>query len=337
MRICKKLSFTQEFTERFQQCEAMKDEPIDTRDRYCSHVRKRDSNEKARMSTPSPDFDSIKQTNVYSVEFWSARDLAPLLGYAKWERFEGAIRRAMIACEKTGNPTEQHFPGAGKTSPMPHGGVKEVKDYALSRFACYLIAQNGDPRKKQIAAAQAYFAMSTRANEIHQIREDQEKRLTMRLKVSESFRQLDKTAQGAGVNSEMFGIFIDAGYLGLHRHTLQELKERKGIPQGEDYLDNITREELSAIDFKNVLTERKLQDDQVTGLDDASNAHYFVGDQIRQTIERIRQPMPEDMPTGPSIRKLVEERRRAAKKRLIKTQEQAAQPPLFDHSESDQT
>lgn len=280
-----------------------------------------------------PDFDSIKQTNVYNMEFWSARDLMPLLGYEKWERFDSTIKRAMIACEQTGNSVDNHFPGAGKMVQLGSKAERKVKDYHLSRFACYLIAQNGDPRKSEIAAAQVYFAISTRAHEMHQLREEQEKRLAMRLKVSESYKQLGEAAQNAGVQSETFGIFIDAGYLGLHRHTLQELKERKGIPESEDYLDRIGREELSAIDFKNVLTERKLKDDQVTGLDDASNAHYFVGDQIRQTIERIRQPMPEDMPTGPSIRKMVEERRRAAKKRKVKAQEQGDQPQLFNSPE----
>ncbi len=270
------------------------------------------------------------------MEFWSARDLGPLLGYAKWERFEGAIKRAMTACEKTGNNVQDHFPSAGKPIVGGKGAVQNTKDYHLSRFACYLIAQNGDPRKSEIAAAQVYFAVSTRAHEMHQLREEQEKRLAMRLKVSESYKHLGQAAQNAGVQSESFGIFIDSGYLGLHRHTLQELKERKGIPENEDYLDRIGREELSAIDFKNVLTERKLQDDQVTGLDDASNAHYFVGDQIRQTIEKIRQPMPEDMPTGPSIRKMVEERRRASKKQLKKTgqSELDQQSSLFDTPEN---
>ena len=211
------------------------------------------------------------------------------------------------------------------------GAAREIEDYHLSRLGCYIVAQNGDPRKPEISAAQTYFAVSTRAYEIHQLREEQEKRLMMRLKVSESYKQLGKAAQQVGVQSESFGIFIDAGYLGLHRHTLQELKERKGVPENEDYLDRVGREELSAIDFKNVLTERKLKDDQVTGLDEASNTHYFVGDQIRQTIEKIRQPMPEDMPTGPSIRKLVEERQRRQRK-SVKTQSDE-QMPLFDTSD----
>ncbi len=127
---------------------------------------------------------------------------------------------------------------------------REVNDYDLSRLACYLIAMNGNPRKPEVAAAQSYFAVSTRANEIHQLREAQEKRLEKRLQVSESFKQLSGAAQASGVQSESFGIFIDAGYLGLHRHTVEELKARKGISKKADYLDNIGAEELSAIDFK---------------------------------------------------------------------------------------
>jgi DNA-damage-inducible protein D len=269
-----------------------------------------------------PDFEAIKQMNVYGIDYWSARGLAPLLGYVQWRRFEDAIKRAETSCETNGDIVENHFVSTGKMVQLGSGAEREIDDYALTRYACYLIAQNGDPRKPEIAAAQAYFIISTRALEMHQLREEQEKRLAMRLKVSESYKQLGKAAQEVGVQSESFGIFIDAGYLGLHRHTLQELKERKDIPENEDYLDRIGREELSAIDFKNVLTERKLRDDEITGLDEASNTHYFVGDQIRQTIERIRQPMPEDMPTGPSIRKMVEERRRASKKRKLKAENQ---------------
>jgi DNA-damage-inducible protein D len=129
----------------------------------------------------------------------------------------------------------------------------------------------------------------------------------------ESYKYLAEAAHDAGVQSESFGVFVDAGYLGLHRHTFQELKKRKGIPDNEDYLDRIEREELSAIDFKNVLTEQKIRDEKITGLEDASNTHYFVGDEIRQTIEKIKQPMPEDMPTGSSIVRMVEERRRKLK------------------------
>ncbi len=205
-----------------------------------------------------PDFESIKQINMYGEEYWSARDLAPLLGYTQWRRFEEAIQRAITACEQSENIVANHFASTGKMVKLGSGAERSVKDYYLSRLACYLIAQNGDPRKPEIAAAQLYFAVSTRAHELHQLREEQEQRLQMRLKVSESYKQLAEAAQQSGVNSETFGLFVDAGYLGLHRHTVEELKTKKRIPEKEDYLDNITREELSAIDFKNVLTEGKL-------------------------------------------------------------------------------
>jgi DNA-damage-inducible protein D len=278
----------------------------------------------------SPDFDSIKQVNPYGQEYWSARALMPLLGYAKWERFEGAIKRAMIACENTGNIVGDHFPSAGKPIKGGKGAVQNVQDYNLSRFACYLIAQNGDPRKTAIAAAQVYFAVSTRAHEIYQLLKEQRERLETRLKVSESFKQLAEAAQGAGVQSENFGIFVDAGYMGLHRHTRQELQTIKDIPEGEEYLDNIGRPELTAIDFKNVLTEGKLRSEGVTGEDKAIDTHYFVGNEVRKAIEAVNAPMPETLPAAPSIRKLVEERRRAAKKRQLKASKQDEQSSLFD-------
>src|SRR6266852_1822674 len=238
----------------------------------------------------TPDFESIKQVNPYGEEYWSARSLATLLGYSQWRRFEEAIQRAMVACEQSGNIVANHFASAGKMVRLGSGSEREVKDYNLSRFACYLVAQNGDPRKPEIAAAQVYFAVSTRAHEIHQLLKEQEERLETRFKVSESFKLLATSAQGAGVLSENFGIFVDAGYLGLHHHTVEELKELKGVPPREDYLDNIGRAELSAIDFKNIQTDEKLRRDQVTDENQAIDTHHFVGDQVRKTLAALQAP-----------------------------------------------
>ena len=237
-----------------------------------------------------PDFNSIRQLNPYGQEYWSARELAPLLGYNKWERFEVAIQRAVIACEQAGQVVQDHFPASWKMVKLGSGSQRQIIDYNLSRFACYLVAMNGDPRKPEIAAAQVYFAVSTRANEIHQLLREQNERLETRLKVSESFKQLAEAAQGAGVLSENFGIFVDAGYMGLHRHTRDELKGIKGIPEKEEYLDNIGRPELSAIDFKNVLTEGKLRSEGIVGEDKAIDTHYFVGNEVRKAIEAVNAP-----------------------------------------------
>jgi DNA-damage-inducible protein D len=279
----------------------------------------------------SPDFDSIKHINPYGEEYWSARDLMPLLGYGKnWHNFTTAIEKAMISCQENGQIVEYHFNASVKMVSIGSGAQRELDDYNLSRLACYLIAMNGNPRKPEIAHAQNYFAVSTRAHEMHQLRIEREQRLETRLKVSESYKALAEQAALSGVQSEFFGIFIDAGYLGLHRHTVEELKALKGVPEKEDYLDNITRAELSAIDFKNVQTEDKLLRDNVADQETAAQTHYFVGDQVRKAIEAIHAPLPEDLPTAPSIRKMVEERRRAAQKRRLKAAKQDEQSSLFD-------
>ena len=284
------------------------------------------------MEQQAPDFDSIRQLNPYEVEYWSARDLMPLLGYEKkWQNFEAVIKKAITACLETGNVVEQHFTAASKTSIMPRGGVRNLKDYLLSRFACYLIAQNGDPRKPEIAAAQVYFAISTRANEIHQLRKRQEDRLALRLQVADANKKLAMAASDAGVQSANFGIFNDAGYLGLYTMTSEEIRVHKSMPEGAEILDHMGHEELAANYFRITQTEGKLSREQVQGEDKAIQTHYGVGHEIRKTIEALHAPLPEDLPSAPSIRKLVEERQRAVKKRQLKANEQldSGQDALF--------
>lgn len=269
------------------------------------------------MQTQSPDFESIKQTNVYGVEYWSARDLMPLLGYDYWQNFDRVIKKAKKSATEGGLVLTDHFSDVTKEIATGKGAKMKVKDYLLSKRACKLIAQNGDPEKAQIAAAQHYFAFTSDFYDMHQARLEQEKRLAVCLKVSESYKQLAEAAFLSGINTKTFGIFVDAGYLGLHHHSMQGLRQHKDIPEREDYLDNITREELAAIDFKNVLTEGRLIDEQVMGLENAMQKHYFVGSEVRKTIEAVHGPMPEDLPTAPSIRKMVEEHRRKEKRSKI--------------------
>lgn len=286
-----------------------------------------------------PDFESIKRLNVYGMEYWSARDLQPLLGYGtKWQNFEGVIKKAMIAATAPDLDTrpEDHFTEIEEETHKGKGtGTQNRKNYLLSKLACRLIAQCSDPRKDEIKAAMHYFSFTAdfyeRAVSITKLYKEQQDRLEARLKVSESFKALAAAASVAGVDSEFFGIFMDAGYLGLHRHTREELMAKKDIPEGEEYLDNIGRAELSAIDFKNTQTEDKLLRENIFGNEEAAQTHYFVGDQVRKAIEAIHAPMPEDLPSAPSIRKMVEERQRKTAKRKLKAsgQPQADNLQLF--------
>ena len=186
------------------------------------------------MQEQSPDLDSIKQTNSYGAEYWSARDLMKMLGYAKWANFKNVIERAEEACKNSGQTVDNHFLQEGKMINTGKSGQRPVKDYLLSRFACYSIAQNGDPRKKEIAAAQAYFIISTRENELTHLLIEQEKRLHLRERVSENNKKLAEAASQAGVLSENFGIFQNAGYKGLYGGLgVAEIKEKKQIEQRE--------------------------------------------------------------------------------------------------------
>lgn len=161
-------------------------------------------------------FEDIKQTNEHGAEYWSARDLQNLLGYSQWRRFEDVIKRAITSCKESGNPSEHHFADVGKMIELGKGGVREVDDYHLSRFACYLIAQNGNPQKPEIAYAQRYFAIQTRKQELsEQLAADLE-RLELRKQTAEEFKALSGAAQQAGVQNRMFGVFHDAGYKGLY-------------------------------------------------------------------------------------------------------------------------
>jgi DNA-damage-inducible protein D len=263
------------------------------------------------MEAQSPDFESIKQISPYQAEYWSARDLAPLLGYTKWERFEGAIKRAMTACEQIGQIVSDHFPSDGKMVNIGSGGQREVKDYFLSRFACYLIAQNGDPRKKEIAEAQAYFAVSTRKQELAQLLEEQEERLKLRERVTENNKALAQAASQAGVLSQNFGVFQNAGYKGLYGELgVADIKERKQIKQREDLLDRMGRAELAANDFRITQTEERLCKEGTIGQTNAMDVHHEVGKKVKD----IGGTMPEDLAPEPSIKPLLDAKHRKKKK-----------------------
>lgn len=239
-------------------------------------------------------FEDLKQVNEHGAEFWSARSLQPLLGYSQWRRFEQAIERAVTSCKESGNTSEYHFAGIGKTIGLGKRGQRNVEDYQLSRFACYLIAQNGDPRKPEIARAQQYFAIQTRKQELpEQLAADLE-RLELRKQTSEEFKALSGAAQQAGVQSRMFGIFHDAGYKGLYGGLGNDaIKEKKGIPAKEQLMDRMNATELAANQFRMTQTRDKLARDGVHNQNLAIQTHEQVGKEVRDAIKRIGGTLPE--------------------------------------------
>jgi DNA-damage-inducible protein D len=275
-----------------------------------------------------PDFDSIKHLNPYNVEYWEARELMPLLGYGnKWQNFVDVIKKAMISCETTGNIVTDHFTAASKMVEIGSRAKRSVQDYYLSRLACYLIAMNGDSRKPEIAAAQNYFAVTTRAHEMHQLRQEREARIQIRLEVAEGNKQLSEAAAEAGVRSQMFGVFHDAGYLGQYTLDAENIRLYKGIPERGEILDYMGREELAANLFRITQTEGRLRREHIAGEDAAIQAHYRVGREVRDTPKRLGATMPEDLPTAESIRGELERQRRARQK--IQSQQQKDQDTLF--------
>lgn len=261
-------------------------------------------------------FEALKRNNEHGAEYWSARDLQKLLGYSQWRRFADAISRAMISCEQSGNKPGHHFAGAGKMIETGKGAVREVEDYHLSRFACYLIAQNGDPRKPQIARAQEYFAVQTRRQELSDAHAADLERLEMRKQAAEEFKALSGAARQAGVESRMFGVFHDAGYKGLYGGLGNEgIKARKGIGQRENLMDRMDATELAANQFRMTQTRDKLARERIRKQRNAIDAHETVGKEVRAAISRIGGTLPEDIPAAEPI-KTVEKRVKGATPKL---------------------
>lgn len=246
-------------------------------------------------------FEKIKHIDELGNEYWEARELMPLLEYSKWENFHKTIKRAMLACKTSNNYILDHFPEFRKTIPMPKGAEKEIVDYHLSRYACYLIVQNANPRKKVVALGQTYFAVQTRRMEItdeqySKLSED-EKRLYTRINVKTKNKYLFDTAKSSGVKN--YAKFNDYGYRGLYNgENAKEIAKRKGInPDKEDILDYMGSTELAANLFRITQTDEVLKNRNIDNEEDACKTHHNVGQAVRQTIKKIGGTMPEELPT----------------------------------------
>ncbi|TAK94558.1 DNA damage-inducible protein D [Patescibacteria group bacterium] len=267
---------------------------------------------------PSRDFESIKKIDENGVEYWTARDLYPVLGYAKWQFFGNVIKKAKQACVNSRQFPQDHFTDISKMTTLGHGIVRKLDDYKLSRFACYLVAQNGDPSKPAIAMAQTYFAIQTRKQEIFDGLSEVERRIAMRDGFAAENSSLFAAAKAAGVSK--FGTFDDAGYQGLYNMPLSEVEKRKGIKKGE-LIDRADSEELGANMFRITQTEAKLKREGITGDIQAQSTHFKVGARIRQTMKELGSEMPENLKPERHIRQLKREVKALAipKGRRIKT------------------
>lgn len=265
-------------------------------------------------------FEELKKVNEHGVEYWSARDLQPLLGYSKWQRFENAIEKAIASCKQSGNDSTHHFAGTGKEIIVNNGASQVVDNYHLSRFACYLIAQNGDPRKPEIAHAQKYFAIQTRRQELSDAMAADLERIEMRKQTSEEFKALSGAAREAGVQDKMFGIFHDAGYKGLYGGLgVDAIKARKGIDPKEQLMDRMNTTELSANQFRMTLTREKLKLEKIKNQREAMETHEAVGKEVRAAIVKIGVALPENIPAAEHIKEV--------KKRLKQTKPKLALDP----------
>lgn len=246
-------------------------------------------------------FENIKHINSEGMEYWNARELATVLDYSKWENFHKVIKRAMIACENSGHDINYDFPEVRKI--VKAGATqKTVTDYELTRYACYLIVQNGDPRKEVIALGQTYFAIQTYRQEVadrfNQLDEDS-RRLVVRGDIKQWNQLLAETARNAGViTNEEFAIFQNAGYMGLYGGLdVDDIHKKKGLAVGQKILDYMGSTELIANLFRISQTEEKLRKDNVDDAVTATNVHNTVGREVRKAIEEIGGTMPEDLPT----------------------------------------
>lgn len=260
---------------------------------------------KETISIGTQSFEALKRTNEHAAEYWSARDLQPQLGYAQWRRFDEAIKRAIVSCEQSGNNPQNHFANVGKMVELGSGSEREIEDYQLSRFACYLIAQNGDSRKPEIANAQQYFAIQARKQELTEQRAADQERLELRKQTSEEFKALSGAAKQAGVQNNMFGVFHDAGYKGLYGGlSADAIKAKKQIPQKEQLLDRMNATELAANQFRMTQTRDKLARDNINNQQHAIQAHQTVGKEVRAAIERIGGTPPEQIAPAEHIKEV---------------------------------
>ena len=270
------------------------------------------------MNYSEETFESIKHVNEYGQEYWYARELARVLEYKDFRNFELLVYKAMEACENSGIEISDHFGEVTEMVSIGSSASRGFPSYQLSRYACYLIVQNGDPRKKVIALGQTYFAVKTRQQELienYDSMTEDEKRLAIRNQMREHNKKLVAAAKDAGVETNLdYARFQNYGYMGLYGGlTAKDIHERKGLKKSQQILDHMGYEELAANLFLATQAEAKLKRENIQGKANANSAHYEVGAKVRETIKELGGTMPEDLPTP---EKSIQQIEREEKKKL---------------------
>lgn len=270
------------------------------------------------LTTTNANFEDIKHIDENGIEFWYARELQIVLNYKEWRKFDNVINKAKESCKNSDISVLDCFVDVDKSIISGKGRKSIIKDYKLNRYACYLIAQNGDSRKKVIALAQTYFAVQTRKQEIsekeYNLLTEDEKRFYQRNLTRKGNYSLNQTAKKAGVKN--FDKFHNAGYKGLYNgETADDIAKRKGLRYREDILDNMGSDELIANLFRISQTEQRLKRDNVDTEKKACDTHNKIGKIVRKAIKEAGGSMPEDLPTPKkSLKQLEKENIKSLKK-----------------------
>lgn len=257
-------------------------------------------------------FESIKHIDENDNEFWYARELMKVLEYKRWDKFLNVIKSAVQSCINSNVYISYHFSQVGKMIPIAKNATRTIIDYKLSRYACYLVAQNADSRKEIVARAQTYFAVQTRRQELlekeYENMSELERRIYQRNLTRKGNQALNETAKNAGVKN--FGEFHNFGYRGLYNgETADDISKRKHLRYREDILDNMGSTELAANYFRITQTEDKLRKENIKGETNANLTHYDVGKKIRKAIADIGGTMPENLPTPNKSLKEIENKK----------------------------
>lgn len=264
-------------------------------------------------NTHHASFESCRHLDEGGNEYWSARELSKLLEYSEYRHFQPVINKAKESCQNSGLDPNDHFEDILGMVDIGSGAQRKVPDVLLSRYACYLIVQNGDPSKPVIANGQTYFAIQTRRQELEDsgrftaLSED-DKRLAIRKELAAHNKYLAAAAQDAGVETPLdYAIFQDHGYKGLYGGLgAKDIHVKKGLKRSHKILDYMGSTELAANLFRATQAEEKLRRDKIQGKRQANQTHFEVGQKVRQTIGELGGTMPENLPTPDKSVKQVE-------------------------------